>query len=90
MEYIQELQFLVGDVELNKEELIVLNSFTDEIVNLKPETNTDYSRDKDLYNAFSKIHQHNLLIQYIKLIVDKRSKASMKDFSELMDKKQEL
>ena len=35
MEYIQELQFLVGDVELNKEELIVLNSFTDEIVNLK-------------------------------------------------------
>lgn len=84
MDYIQELESLVGNVELNREELVVLNSFTDEMVKLKPDTNLDYSQNEDLYNAFSKIHQHRLLIQYIKLVT---GKYSMKDFSELMDEK---
>lgn len=80
MEYIQELESLVGDIgNIAKEELEILNEFTDEKVGFKDSMKKDYSQSQELCSAFLKIAEKNRMIQYIELL-SKHTRDSIAEF----------
>ena len=80
MEYIQELESLVGDIgTITKEELEILNEFTDEKVGFKDSMKTDYSQSQELCSAFLKIAEKNKMVQYIE-ILSKHTRDSIEEF----------
>ena len=85
MYYIQDLNSLVGDIEgITKEEISVLNEFTDEKVGLKNSTGKDYSNSNELRSAFLKIKKCGRMDQYLKLVLNHLG-ASIDDFYAKMD-----
>lgn len=85
MYYIQELISLVGDIEgITKDEIFVLNEFTDEKVGLKRGTGKDYSNNNELRSAFHKIKKCGKMAQYLKLVMDYLG-ANIDDFYAKMD-----
>lgn len=85
MYYIQDLISLVGDIEdITKEEINVLNEFTDEKVGLKHSTGKDYSNSNELRSAFLKIKKCGRMAQYLKLILNHLG-ASIDDVYAKMD-----
>ena len=84
MEFIQEMESLVGDISITKEEQIVLNEFTDEVVGFKHGMGRDYSQSKELASAFRKINEHNKMECYLKLIVSNLN-DNIDDFYKKMD-----
>lgn len=84
MEFIQEMESLVGDIGITKKELIVLNEFTDEVVGFKHGMGRDYSQSKELASAFRKINKHNKMECYLKLIVSHLN-DNIDDFYKKMD-----
>lgn len=85
MEYIQELQSLTADVELNKEELSALNEFTDEKVRFQGGQKEDSVKASALLSAFRKLENSKKFTKYLDLI-SLHCNDNMDDFYKGMDK----
>lgn len=85
MYYIQELLSLVGDIEdITKEEIYVLNEFTDEKVGLKHSIGKDYHNCNELRSAFLKIKKSGKMAQYLKIVISHLG-ANIENFYIKMD-----
>ncbi len=84
MYYIQELTSLVGDADLDKDEVEVLNRFTDERVGFRKASGYDYFHDKCFLRALRKIKEKGHYKRFQKLVIEHL--ADNKDeFSNQMD-----
>ncbi len=84
MFYIQELISLLGNCNLEKPEIEILNQFTDEKVGFKRASGYDYFNDTCFKHAFRKIKEQGLYMKYKELVL-KHMGDSMDDFSKQMD-----
>ena len=85
MYYIQELISLVGDTDMSKNEVEILNKFTDEKVGFKKASGYDYYSDKCFIQAFRRLKEKGLYMKYREL-VKKHFSDNMDEFSNQMDK----
>ncbi len=85
MYYIQELISLLGNVDLDKEEVEILNKFTDEKVGFKIASGYDYYNDSCFRHAIRKLKERNLYMKYRQLVM-KHLGDSMDNFSNQMDR----
>ena len=84
MYYIQELISLLGNADFSKEEVNILNKFTDERVGFKTINGYDYSNNPLLKSSFRKLKENGLFNKYRELII-KHTGDSMDEFTKHMD-----
>ena len=84
MYYIQELICLLGNSNLEKPEVEILNKFTDEKVGFKKASGYDYFNDTCFKRAFQKLKEQGLYIKYKKLVLQHIG-DNMDVFSNQMD-----
>ena len=84
MYYIQELESIIGDANLNKEELVALTNFSDEKVGFKESSNNDYLKDVNLQSAYRKLKERKLFGKYLKLLLNHQN-DNINNFFKKMD-----
>lgn len=84
MYYIQDLISLIGDTDLSKQEVEVLNKFTDEKVGFKKPSGYDFFSDINFKLAIRNLKEHNLMQRY-KDLVYKHFSDNIDEFSNQMD-----
>ena len=84
MQYIQDLICLLGNSNLERSEVEILNKFTDEKVGFKVSSGYDYFNDNNLKSAFRKLKQQRMFTQYKELVL-KHIGDNLDVFSNQMD-----
>lgn len=74
----------MGNADLNKPEVEILNKFTDEKVGFKKASGYDYFQDKCFLRAFRILKEEGLYKKYRELVI-KHIGDNMDEFSNQMD-----